>query len=81
MKSLTTLRLSVALSRMAAFMLTIFLIWLGVNLFDMVAFGGAGRALLAETTMNGFQAFGVLAIGAVLGWCVGWRDGQSRVED
>lgn len=80
MKSLTTSRLSVALPRMAAFMLTIFLIWLGVNLFDMVALGGAGRAFLAETTLNGFQAFGVLAIGAVLGWCVGWRAGQSQAE-
>lgn len=81
MKSLTTSRLSVALPRMAAFMLTIFLIWLGGNMFDMVAFGGAGGAFLVEMTLNGFQAFSVLSIGAVLGWCVGWRDSQSRVED
>lgn len=78
--SMTMSRLAAALPKATAFIFMILLAWLAANFVDAVAFGGAGRAFLAGLSMNGFQAFAVLSIGALMGWGVGWRDGQRRRE-
>lgn len=62
------------------FMLKIFMTWLALNFMDMVAFGGAGRAFLASAEIDGFQAFGMVAIGALVGWAIGWSDRRRHGE-
>lgn len=78
--SMTTSRIAAALPWLVAFIFRAGLAWLAMNLADMLAFNGTGRAFLGNVSINGFQAVAVLCVGAVLGWAFGWRDSQRRRE-